>query len=1049
MDVSPNIQSTRSDSFYSGSSFVQKNRRTTLERVEKFISEIYFTNCNLRGKLFGATCPLDSISYFLIEKRISYEEAVKKEFQPAEIGHSFGPTWWTCWFKVHASIPKEWVGHEVHLRWVCDGEGMVWKDGEPVQGLTNEGQKNSYILATEFKSQDPQSMTIYIEVACNGLFGSGQGSMIAPTDLHKKFCLKTAELVIFHRDVQELLLDFQIIYDMAKYLGEDNQRGFQALYVANQMVNLCDVTDPCTYAKVHKISSAFFGQRNGVSQHIIHAMGHCHIDSAWLWPYEETIRKCARSWISAVQLMAKYPDFKFTCSQAQQLEWVKNWYPRLYKQIKQYVKLGQFIPVGGTWVEMDGNLPSGESMVRQFLQGQQFFLKEFGKMCSEFWLPDTFGYSAQLPQLMNGCGIHRFLTQKLSWSLINAFPHHTFYWEGIDGSKVLTHFPPGDSYGMMGTVEEVLKTVKNNRDKGRVNDSIFLFGFGDGGGGPTENMVGSLKRMNDTDGLPRVHLSTPDRFFSTVEADTSQLCTWVGELFLELHNGTYTTQAQIKKSNRQCEQLLHDVEALSAFALAEDSTFIYPTAQLQHLWRLLLLNQFHDVLPGSCIQLVVEDAHRYYKEISTEGLKLLKESIHALLKTSSVAKPSADHALTVINTLPWERTEVISISGASGELTLGLVKVPSMGYVVLPENLTPVTPVTVIMHEDNSVTMENGILRANIDSAGRLTSLNLLISNRESVADGCFGNQFVLFDDIPLYWDAWDVMDYHLETRKLLTSVSKLQISQNGGLRGAVAFTLQISENSTIEQEIILDASCPYIRFNTKVNWYEAHKFLKVEFPARARSSNATYEIQFGHLQRPTHRNTSWDWARYEVWAHKWMDLSEHGFGVAVLNDCKYGCSVLGNILSLSLLRAPKSPDSTADIGIHEFSYAFMPHVGTFQEAGVIPSAYSFCAPLLTTALKDVKTKSWSAFNVLSPAVVLETVKQAENQKDCLVLRLYESYGSSVETWLQTPLPVKEAFLCDLLERPCSNLALSLKEQGVKLSFSPFKVLTLLLVLRR
>ncbi|NP_001090678.1 alpha-mannosidase 2C1 [Xenopus tropicalis] len=1042
-------QSSRSGSLYSGSSFVQKNRRTTLERVEKFISEIYFTDCNLRGKLFGATCPLDSISYFLTEQRISYEEAVKREFQPAQIGQTFGPTWWTCWFKVHVSIPKEWLGEEVHLRWVCDGEAMVWKDGEPVQALTNEGQKNSYILAGEFKSHDPQSITIYIEVACNGLFGAGQGSMIAPTDLNKTFCLQKAELAIFRRDVQELLLDFQVIYDMAKCLGEDNQRGFQALYVANQMVNMCDVNDPHTYAIVHKISSDFFSQRNGVSQHIIHAMGHCHIDSAWLWPYEETVRKCARSWISAVQLMAKYPDFTFTCSQAQQLEWVKNWYPGLYKQIKQYVKLGQFIPVGGTWVEMDGNLPSGESMVRQFLQGQQFFLKEFGKMCTEFWLPDTFGYSAQLPQLMNGCGIHRFLTQKLSWSLINAFPHHTFHWEGIDGSKVLTHFPPGDSYGMMGTVEEVLKTVKNNRDKGRVNDSIFLYGFGDGGGGPTENMVGRIKRMNDTDGLPRVHLSTPDRYFSTVETDTSQLCTWVGELFLELHNGTYTTQAQIKKGNRQCEQLLHNVEALSAFALAEDTTFIYPAARLQHLWRLLLLNQFHDVLPGSCIQQVVEDAIGYYKEISTEGLKLLKESIHALLKTC-VVETSADHALTVINTLPWERTEVISILGASGQQTLGLVKVPSMGYVVLPKNLSPATPVTVILQNDNSITMENGILRANIDSAGRLTSLNLLTSNRESVATGCFGNQFVLFDDIPLYWDAWDVMDYHLETRKLLTSViSKLRISQSGGLRGAVAFTLQISENSTIEQEIILDASCPYIRFNTKVKWNEAHKFLKVEFPARVRSLNATYEIQFGHIQRPTHRNTSWDWARYEVWAHKWMDLSEHGFGVAVLNDCKYGCSVLKNILSLSLLRAPKSPDATADIGVHEFSYAFMPHWGTFQEAGVIQSAYSFCAPLLTTELTDVQTKSWSAFNVLSPAIVLETVKQAENQQDSLVLRLYEAYGSSVETWLQTPLPVKEVFLCDLLERPSSGKALRLEEQGVKLYFSPFKVLTLLLVLQR
>ncbi|KAM4747060.1 alpha-mannosidase 2C1 isoform 2-T3 [Rhinophrynus dorsalis] len=998
---------------HTAASLVQKNRRTTLERVEKFISDIYFTDCNLWGRLFGATCPVDSISYFLTEERIPYDLAVKREFQPAQIGQTFGPTWWTCWFKVQLSIPVEWKEQEVHLIWESDGEGMIWKDDQPVQGLTKEGEKTNYILTPEVKQEDPQCMTLYIEMACNGLFGAGRDGMIAPSDPKKTFSLQKAEIVIFHREVQELLLDFEIIYSMAKLLGEDNQRSYHALYVANQMVNLCDVTDPSTFAAVRKLSSTFFRQRNGDSQHVIHAMGHCHIDSAWLWPYEETIRKCARSWITAVQLMAKNSDFTFTCSQ-------------------------------------DGNLPSGESMVRQFLQGQHFFLQEFGKMCSEFWLPDTFGYSAQLPQLMNGCGIHRFLTQKLSWSLVNAFPHHTFHWEGIDGSKVLTHFPPGDSYGMKGTVEEMLKTVRNNRDKGRVNDSIFLYGFGDGGGGPTENMLGRLRRMKDTDGLPRVHLSTPDRFFSTVETDTSQLCTWVGELFLELHNGTYTTQAQIKKGNRQCEQLLRDVEILNSFALVQESTFPYPKIKLQHLWRLLLLNQFHDVLPGSCIQLVVEDALRYYEEIRNEGSTLLKDSIQSLFKIQSVPEDSQNCSMTVINTLPWERTEVISILGTSGHQSLGLVKVPSMGYVVCPEYLNSVTPVTVIRQDDNSVRMENGSLSAIIDEMGRLTSLKLLASNRESIPENSYGNQFVLFDDIPLYWDAWDVMDYHLETRKPVTKVlSELQITSSGGLRGAVTLSVQISEKSTIVQEIILDASCPYIRFNTKVVWNEAHKFLKVEFPAKVHSSNATFEIQFGHLQRPTHRNTSWDWARYEVWAHRWMDLSEHGFGVAMLNDCKYGCSVLGNLMSLSLLRAPKSPDASADMGLHEFSYALMPHLGSFQEAEVIQRAYSFCNPLLTTECAATQRKAWSAFTVVSPAVILETVKLAENHPDSLVLRLYESYGSSVDTWLRTSVPVKEVFICDLLERPYSNQTVQMVEQGVQLSFTPFKVLTLLLVLQR
>uniref|UniRef100_A0A8C8AXV4 alpha-mannosidase n=1 Tax=Otus sunia TaxID=257818 RepID=A0A8C8AXV4_9STRI len=812
-------------------------------------------------------------------QRIPYDEAVRQEFRPAKVGDSFGPTWETCWFKVELSIPPAWAGREVHFVWESDGEGMVWRDAQPVQGLTKEGEKTSYILTRSMKEPEPRSLTLYVELACNGLFGAGKGSMIAPPDPDRRFTLSKAELVVFNRDVYELLMDLEILLDMA---------------------------------------------------------------------------------------------------QAQQFEWVRSCYPGLYAQIQDFVAKGQFLPVGGTWVEMDGNLPSGESMVRQFLQGQRFFQEQFGRICSEFWLPDTFGYSAQLPQLMRGCGIGRFLTQKLSWNLVNTFPHHTFFWEGIDGSRVLTHFPPGDSYGMHGRVEEVLKTVKNNKDKGRVNHSAFLFGFGDGGGGPTQKMLDRMKRMTDTDGLPRVQISTPDRLFSALEKESSQLCTWVGELFLELHNGTYTTQAQIKKGNRECERILHDVEVLSTLAVARGSTFQYPASQLQRLWRLLLLNQFHDVLPGSCIQLVVEDALQYCA--GEQGVWLGGHSPSGAL---------------------WDL-----LGGAAGVSVLDC-------------------------QEDGSIAMENGVIR-------------------ESVPDGCCANQFALFDDVPLYWDAWDVMDYHLETRKPVTTLLKpLEITLAGGLRGSASFSLQIGESSTLTQEIILDATCPYLRFLTQVEWKEAHKFLKVEFPVQVQSTHATYEIQFGHLQRPTHWNTSWDWARFEVWAHKWLDLSEHGFGVALLNDCKYGASAHGNVLSLSLLRAPKSPDAMADITHHQFTYAVMPHLGSFQEGGVIQHAYNLNFPLHTVPASPAQCPAWSAFSISSPAVVLETVKQAEDRPEAVVVRLYEAHGSTLVAWLQTSLPVQEAMLCDLLERPVAQGRLLLEQRGLRLSFTPFRVLSVLLVLRQ
>ncbi|XP_027779422.2 alpha-mannosidase 2C1 isoform X2 [Marmota flaviventris] len=994
-----------------------KHWRTTLERVEKFVSPVYFTDCNLRGRLFGDSCPVASLSSFLTPERLAYQEAVQQDFSPAHVGDTFGPTWWTCWFRVELNIPEAWVGQEVHLCWESDGEGLVWRDGEPVQGLTKEGEKTSYVLTDKLGEGDPRSLTLYVEVACNGLLGAGKGSMIAAPDLEKTFRLSRAELAVFHQDVHKLLVDLELLLGIAKGLGEDNQRSFQALYTANQMVNVCDPAQPETYPVAQALASRFFGQCGGESQHTIHAMGHCHIDTAWLWPFKETVRKCARSWVTALRLMEQNAEFIFACSQAQQLEWVKNRYPGLYAQLQEFACRGQFVPVGGTWVEMDGNLPSGEAMVRQFLQGQNFFLQEFGKMCSEFWLPDTFGYSAQLPQIMRGCGITRFLTQKLSWNLVNSFPHHSFFWEGLDGSRVLVHFPPGDSYGMQGSVEEVLKTVTNNRDKGRTNHSAFLFGFGDGGGGPTQTMLDRLKRLGNTDGLPRVQLSSPGQLFKALESDSEQLCTWVGELFLELHNGTYTTHAQIKKGNRECERILHDVELLSSLALARSAQFLYPAAQLQHLWRLLLLNQFHDVVTGSCIQLVAEDAMSHYEDIRSHGNTLLSAAAAALC-----AGEPGPEGLLIVNTLPWKRTEVLSLPKPGGAHCLALVTVPSMGYAsaptpTLPQPLLPQQPVFVVQETDGSVTLDNGIIRVSLDPTGRLTSLVLVASGRKPV----------------------------------LGQPGTLAVGSEGGLRGSAWFLLQISPNSRLSQEVVLDIGCPYVRFHTEVHWNEAHKFLKVEFPARVRSPQATYEIQFGHLQRPTHYNTSWDWARFEVWAHRWMDLSEHGFGLALLNDSKYGASVQGSVLSLSLLRAPKAPDTTADMGRHEFTYALMPHKGSFQDAGVIPAAYNLNFPLLALpAPGPAPAATWSAFSLSSPAVVLETVKQAEtsSQSHTLVLRLYEAHGSHVDCWLHTSLPVQEAVLCDFLERRDPAGHLPLQDARLKLTFSPFQVRSLLLVLQ-
>uniref|UniRef100_A0A667G509 Mannosidase alpha class 2C member 1 n=1 Tax=Lynx canadensis TaxID=61383 RepID=A0A667G509_LYNCA len=976
-----------------------KHWRTTLERVEKFVSPLYFTDCNLHGRLFGDSCPVAALSSFQTPERLPYQEAVRQEFRPAQIGDSFGPTWWTCWFRVELTIPEAWVGQEVHLRWESDGEGLVWRDGEPVQGLTKEGEKTSYVLTDRLEEGDPRSLTLYVEVACNGLLGAGKGSMIAAPDPEKMFQVSRAELAVFRRDVHRLLVDLELLLGIAKGLGEDNQRSFQALYTANQMVNVCDPAQPETFPVAQALASRFFGQRGGESQHTIHAMGHCHIDTAWLWPFKETVRKCARSWVTAVQLMEQNPEFIFACSQAQQLEWVKSHYPGLHARLQEFACRGQFVPVGGTWVEMDGNLPSGEAMVRQFLQGQNFFLQEFGKMCSEFWLPDTFGYSAQLPQIMCSCGIRYFLTQKLSWNLVNSFPVSRP--QGARGPTWNVHLPlikgswtDHPTPTQRGRASPGLhkgRTGPECPDSGRSPISLPAAPYFFLGGAGWLPCAGPLPTWRLIWDAGQCGGGAEDRGQKQGQGADQPQCLplrlWGWGWWPHPDDGgpleaaaQHRWAAQIKKGNRECERILHDVELLSSLAVARSAQFLYPAAQLQDLWRLLLLNQFHDVVTGSCIELVAEEAMCHYEDIRAHGNTLLSAAAAALC-----AGEPGPEGLLIVNTLPWKRTEVLALPRPGGAHSLALVTVPSMGYAPAPTSLQPLPPqqpVFVVQETDGSVTLDNGIIRVRLDPTGCLTSLVLVASGREAIAEGTVGNQFVLFDDVPLYWDAWDVMDYHLETRKPVRGqAGTLAVGIEGGMRGSAWFLLQISPNSRLSQEVVLDVGCPYVRFHTEVHWHEAHKFLKVEFPARVRSPQATYEVQFGHLQRPTHHNTSWDWARFEVWAHRWMDLSEHGFGLALLNDCKYGASVRGNVLSLSLLRAPKAPDATADMGRHEFTYALMPHKGSFQDAGVIPAAYSLNFPLLALpAPGPAPAAAWSAFSVSSPAVVLETVKQARGR---------------------------------------------------------------------
>lgn len=1053
--------------------YVLKHKRTTLERAEKFISPIYFTDCNLFGKCYPKQSAIQAIRHFAAPGRISFSEAVKGDYKQTQVGTSFGPLWSTHWFQLEMEIPETWIGEEVQLVWDSESEALVWKDGVPLQGLSPESLRTDFTLSKKLTKEETKQK-LYVEMACNGLFGGGDNGQINPPNVNKHFKLVTAKLVTIDRDVTALIRDLEILIDIVKLLEESN-RSYQALFTANNIVNTVVIGDRESYRRAHQLALEFFSQKNGSTQHTIFAVGNCHIDTAWLWTYDETKRKCARSFSATLRLMDKYPDFKFACSQAQQFEWTKEIYPELYEQMKKQVATERFIPVGGTWVEMDGNIPSGEAFVRQFLLGQKFFKKEFGKPCKEFWLPDTFGYSAQLPQIMKLSGISRFVTQKLSWSLVNKFPHNSFWWKGIDGSSVLTHFPPGNSYCMKGKVEEVLKTLNNFQDKGRSNSSLYLFGFGDGGQGPTEEILERLNRMEDIDGLPRVKMSSPDEFFTRVEKeDSSKLCHWNGELYLEMHNGTYTTQAKTKKFNRFCEFLLREVEIVSCIGRAraiannaKSGQFEYPAETLRGLWKLVLLNQFHDVLPGSSINLVYKEVEKIYEDVVSSASSLLTKGLQALVQGQVAGDGKTVSVVT--NTCSWPRVRVVGVAEAQVTAvlardgseaaavtqpdfqgnTLVIAKAPSVGFSILRPLHSLINPVT-IEKKDGNIFLQNGLLEAVIDDRGRIVGLYLPGSKKNAIVPDRHGNQMVMFDDVPLYWDAWDVMDYHLETRRAVTEVlEKAKIVLEGPLRASIEVSLKISDTSYIKQVITLDAYSPYLSFTTEVNWHESHKFLKVEFPVNVIATSATYEIQFGHLKRPTHFNTSWDWARYEVCGHKWADLSEYDWGVAVLNDSKYGWSCIDNILRLSLLRSAKAPDESADMGVQTFTYAVMPHRGTFQSAGVIQAAYDLNCPLRINSLMmpDSPSTETSFVEIDAPSVFLESLKMAEDQDNVLVARLYEAYGGHASAKVKFGFPIKEAKLCDLLEDPIKTESNILSQGGdtVHVTLNPFQIVSILI----
>lgn len=1049
-----------------------KHHDLTLTQLNKTFEQ------RIKPLAFRETAPATLEAWAVRGEPVPYEQAAKANYQPLSVGDAWGSLWDTTWFRITGKVPAAFKGKEVVIRFNLGGvsgegftcEGLIWRDGQPA-GAINVNRADIPV-AKKAKAGEP--FNVLVEAAANLTPGGHHvpvARMLMP-DYHGKpiYQIQQCELAVWDREAWQLQHDIHVLLDALNVIARDTPRWGQILFGLNAAMSLLDERDPASFTRMRRRLKPLLTKTNGGTPHQISAIGHAHIDTAWLWPLRECIRKCARTFSTALRYLDEYPDYVFGCSQAAQYSWIKKYYPTIWRDIQKAVKKGQWEPIGSMWVETDCNIPSGESLVRQILHGKRFFRREFGVETTDVWIPDVFGYAASFPQIMAKAGVDSFLTQKISWSQFNKFPHHTFLWRGIDGTEIFTHFPPVDTYNAVLGPEHIHRSMSRFKDNDRATRTLIPYGHGDGGGGPTRTMLELGRRAADFEGLPQVTFEKVSTFFEKAKADAVDLPVWVGELYLELHRGTYTTQARTKRGNRRCEWLLHDAEMLDAldFVLFPDARegetitsrapgrTVYDTwddhedperrrghaGALDRAWKLVLLNQFHDIIPGSSIHWVYQDNLHDYATAATLGEQVRDDSLASLV--GAVDAGEAKRPVLAINTTSFRRSEVVELADGS----LVHAEVPPMGYAVidaaergkLPAGVTPVK----VSKTKTRTVIDNGLLRIALDKSGLIASIkDHRAADREVVAPGQRANLLQLHKDYPHNWDAWELDVNYLDAFENLTALKSLKVVEQSPLRAVVEITRAFGESS-LSQRLIVTAGSPRIDFDTTIDWRERHRMLKVAFPVDVLAPQATFEIQYGHLQRATHANTSWDMAQFEVCAQKWVDLSEPGYGVALLNDCKYGHDVKDNVLRLSLLRSPTNPDPEADQGEHRFTYALLPHPGDLREAGVIEQAYALNVPLV---LRDIHAptsgggasacESWLSFD--RPGVVIEAVKMSEDG-DALIVRFYEAHGSRGPATLHVNLPVKSAMLADLLERDVQ--AAPLKNGRMRFDLKPFEIVT-------
>ena len=965
----------------------------------------------LEGRRYTNVRLVDGITYRLCDYKTSNDLPSPADLAPFKNGDAFGNG--TCshaWFRftVQNAGPDD-----ILLVSTDKEEGWYFKNPQFV----------AYVNGKTRQGLDVNHHELYIDEGDNDVCLYGHTGF-ANADA----CL-TVKLVTVDRAVRDLYYDIAYPLDMLTFLDAESGEYADILSYLHTAVSMLEFSDPAAFgasvrAAHDYLTTAFYGEYCAPQRATTVCVGHTHIDCAWLWTLRQTREKVQRSFSTVLTLMKRYPEYRFTASQPLEYQFLKEDDPDLYRQVKERIREGRWEAEGAMWVEADCNLTSGESLVRQILYGKRFFKEEFGVDSRVLWLPDVFGYSAALPQILKKSGVDWFVTSKISWNDTNRMPYDTFLWRGIDGTAVNTHFltaqsdygKPSDTHvtynGHTGA-RMISGTYKRYGQKALHHEALLPYGFGDGGGGPTAEQIELLRRgFNGVPGCPNARPGFVREYLERLAAsikDDPRLPVWQGELYLEFHRGTYTTQANNKKNNRRAELLYQNAELL---ATADKTLFgtPFPTEDLRRGWRILLTNQFHDIIPGSSIREVYEQSDRDYAEAFGIGRKIVDG---AESRVASAVDARAGYV--VFNPHGFTTEGLVRIDGKAA-LT---PPVPAKGYAAVDRFVTE-NHVRVDGH-----TVETNRYRVVFDDCWQIASLYDKQQSREVLQAGKPGNELRLYDDRPDTYDAWEWQAYSREKYHAVTAVDAVKTVRDGARCGVcVARSFGASR---IEQTIWFYDDAGQIDFETRVDWHEEHRMLKAAFPVDVHASRATFEIQFGAMERPTHFNTAWEQAKFETCAHKYVDLSDSGYGVSLLNDCKYGHDVHDGVMQLSLLRAPTWPDEKADRGEHTFTYALCPHAGTLADSDTVKRAYYLNEPMTAVRATGKKTTipaAWSAVTVDRENVICETVKEAENG-DGVIVRFYECADRRTTATVKLGLPAGEVFLCDLMENELEKLPLT------------------------